>query len=209
MCSKMKTVSTVFLRILIYFTLVVNCCAFEVSVLLGCLFQNTSFIHIMKTRRTVFPPSTANNTHYLHQPNHFKATQKKQTSVSEWGNINQEAGTRCRLYSELIRDIVFSLSNGPMCAAMAQRQLVRCSLAGQRKTGVDTKLVDVAEEKLYRGNTAGLLALEFRVGFGLVGEWKRDGEDGGVNCEHGCSARCVCNCVRSFLLLGSWLQVYN
>lgn len=41
----------------------------------------------------------------------------------------------------LIRDVVSGISNAPMCAAVAQRQLVRRSSVGPRKTGVDTKLV--------------------------------------------------------------------
>lgn len=159
------------LRILLYFTIAVNFCLFKVSVLFGRLFQKTSFILIMKTSGTVYPPSTANQSHCLRQPNRFKATQKKQTSMSEYGSINLEAGTRCHLYSALIRGIVFSISNGPMCAAMAQRQLVRCSLAGRRKTGVDAKLVDMTGGKLPKENTARLLALGF--GVGLVVRWER------------------------------------
>lgn len=142
----------------------------------GRLFQTTSLVLIMKTSGTVYPPSTANKTHCLRQPNRFQATQKKQTSVSEYGNINREAGTRCHLYSALIRDIVFSISNGPMCAAMAQRQLVRCSLAGRRKTGVDAKLVDMAAGKLSRENTARLLTLQF--GVGLAVRWWGEGWGG-------------------------------
>lgn len=89
----------------------------------------------------------------------------------------------------LIRDVVFSVSNAAMCAAMAQRQLVRRSAAGRRKTGVDTKLVGKLPEKTQPDLELGLV-----WGVGVVG---------GANGEHGCSARCVCNCARSFPLLGS------
>lgn len=84
-----------------------------------------------------------------------------------------------------IRDVVFSISNAPMCAAMARRQLVRRSSVGRRKTGVDTKLVGKLPEKTQP---------DLELGLGLVG---------GANREHGCSARCSCK-LRALVASAAW-----